>query len=70
MMILVTDGFFEWENTEGEQLGIERLIEVAREHRDAPARTLIDRLTEATRRFGAGVAQADDLTALVIKKTG
>ena len=27
LLLLVTDGFFEWENPEGEQFGIERLQE-------------------------------------------
>jgi phosphoserine phosphatase RsbU/P len=68
MMILVTDGFFEWINADGEQFGIERMCELIRRHRDLPAEDIIRRLHEAVVTFAAGTPQADDLTAVVVKK--
>src|SRR6185436_18386544 len=37
MLALVTDGFYEWENPEGEEFGLTRLEEVIRESRNRPA---------------------------------
>ena len=67
MMVLVTDGFFEWADAEGQQFGTERLFKVIREHRDSPVAEVISRMHEAVLAFANGTEQADDLTAVVIK---
>ena len=68
MMILVTDGFFEWQNTAKEQFGMKRLFEVIRRHRHAPSAEIIEHLHEAVLAFVDGRPQDDDLTAVIIKK--
>lgn len=68
ILILVTDGFFEWANRDGELFGTERIFDVVRTHRADPARRIIERLHEAVVRFGEGTTQADDLTAIVVKR--
>lgn len=68
MMILVTDGFFEWINAKEEQFGISRMCDVIRAHRDDGAEAIIRTLHEAVVSFSDGTTQADDLTAVIIKK--
>jgi phosphoserine phosphatase len=68
-MLIVTDGFFEWENEDGEQYGINRLKEELQRCREKPATELIEQLYLSVLRFVGNAPQSDDLTALVIKKT-
>ena len=68
MMVLVTDGFFEWCDAAGEQYGTERLADIIIAHRDASSETIIDKMYRAVLAFTGGTAQVDDLTAVVIKK--
>ena len=68
ILMLVTDGFDEWANAEDEQFGTERIFNVIRAHRSEPAVELIKRLHESVLAFSGGTEQADDLTALVVKK--
>ncbi len=70
MMVLVTDGFLEWANPEGEQFGVERLCDVIRQHRDLPSEDIIKLIHRAVLEFAAGTVQSDDLTAVVIKRSG
>jgi len=68
MMVVVTDGFFEWRNEHGEEYGIDRLAEAVRRYRNEPAAAMIGHLNEELSRFVGPVPQPDDLTALVIKR--
>lgn len=68
MLALVTDGFYEWENPDGEQFGLKRLEAVIRESRDDPAAEVIARLRSAVDRFCKGTEQMDDLTAVILKR--
>lgn len=69
MLVLVTDGFFEWQNDSGQQFGTERLgkFVVANAHR-APDE-FISLLHATVVAHAAGTGQPDDLTAVVVKKT-
>ena len=68
MMILITDGFFEWVGTDGEQFGTQRIAEIVMALRDRPCCEIIQTIYDAVLKFAAGTAQADDLTAVIIKK--
>ena len=68
MVVLVTDGFFEWENPDGEQFGLDRLDEAIRQARDLPAREIIPAMYSAVLKFADGTAQGDDLTAVIVKR--
>lgn len=68
MMVLVTDGFFEWQDAEREQFGMDRIFEILRTHRDCTAVEIIRRLHEAVVAFAGDMPQADDLTALIVKR--
>ncbi|MCK4658844.1 MAG: SpoIIE family protein phosphatase [Phycisphaerae bacterium] len=68
ILVIITDGFFEWINPDAEQFGTERIFEIVRAHRAAPAQDIIQRLHQAVVQFGRGTVQADDLTVIVVKR--
>jgi serine phosphatase RsbU (regulator of sigma subunit) len=67
-VVLPTDGFFEWENVEGEQFGLERMEEVIRASRQLAPAEIIAQLYDAVTKFSNGTKQQDDLTAVIIKR--
>lgn len=68
MVLLATDGFFEWENDHGEQFGVQRTEEAIRASRDLAPSEIIARLYDAVHTFSTGCKQQDDLTAVIIKR--
>ena len=68
MIVLVTDGFYEWQNPESEEFGLVRLKETIHAARDCSPEELIARLYTAVKDFSKGTAQNDDLTAVVLKR--
>jgi len=66
--VIMTDGFFEAVNDAGDQFGIERMIKRFRRDRDLPAAEMIAGLHKAVTEFTGRSAQADDLTAIVIRR--
>ncbi len=69
LMVLVTDGFLEWARADGEQFGATRLEQTIHQHRDESSAAIIHAIREAVLAFAAGTPQADDLTAVVIRRT-
>ena len=67
LLVLATDGFFEWANTQ-EQFGVER-EEVIRTSRHLPPKEIISKMYGAVVEFSGGTKQQDDLTAVIIKRT-
>jgi serine phosphatase RsbU (regulator of sigma subunit) len=68
ILILATDGFFEWANPFGERFGADRMERSIRESRDKSAADLIHDLHQNVLEFSHGTKQMDDLTAIVIKR--
>jgi serine phosphatase RsbU (regulator of sigma subunit) len=68
LLVLATDGFFEWANAAKEQFGSERLENSVRAKRDQSAAEIISSLYQDVLRFADGTPQKDDLTAIVIKR--
>ncbi|WP_047495716.1 PP2C family protein-serine/threonine phosphatase [Terriglobus sp. TAA 43] len=68
LVVLATDGFFEWEDASGEQFGLERLEQAVRKARDLAPEEIIAELYHAVKHFAGGTEQIDDLTAVVIKR--
>jgi PAS domain S-box-containing protein len=68
VLLLTTDGFFEWMNPEGEQYGISRLESFLETHHALPSDEMIRRLHADVLAFARGTVQKDDLTAVVIKR--
>lgn len=68
LLLLATDGFFEWENAREEQFGHERLGQTIRAVREKSAAEIISSLHQEVLRFANGTKQMDDLTAIVLKR--
>ncbi len=68
VFLLLTDGFFEWTNRAGEQFGVDRIRAFLRDHHALSARGLIDGLRQMVVDFSGGTPQADDLTAIVVRR--
>ncbi len=69
-LAIVTDGFFEWTDPRGHCFGVERLRDRIWRSRDRPAGAIIRDLHQAVLAFSGGTPQPDDLTAVIIKRTG
>jgi serine phosphatase RsbU (regulator of sigma subunit) len=68
MIVLVTDGFYEWQNPQSEEFGLTRLKDTIHAARDCAPEEVIARLFAAVKEFSKGTAQNDDLTAVVLKR--
>jgi serine phosphatase RsbU (regulator of sigma subunit) len=68
MLVLTTDGFFEWANFKDEQFGYDRLKATIQSCCDLPAAEVISRLYASVKEFANGTSQQDDLTAIVLKR--
>jgi serine phosphatase RsbU (regulator of sigma subunit) len=69
ILLLVTDGFLEWENSAGEDFGSERLTATVRQFSDREPEVIIAELYDAVLNFAQGTQQKDDLTAVLIKRS-
>ena len=67
LFVLFTDGMSEMMNPAHDCFGEERLGDLAGTHRDLPLGDLADRLVSEVRAFGAGAAQHDDMTMLLLR---
>jgi phosphoserine phosphatase RsbU/P len=65
---ITTDGFFEATNATGADFGIDTMLEVFRTHRDRSATDMIAQLHGEVTEFVGDLPQADDLTAVLIKR--
>ena len=68
LLVLATDGFFEWANPQDELFGPKRLEQVIRTSRVKHPSEIISDLYQAVIRFSGGTKQQDDLTAVIIKR--
>jgi serine phosphatase RsbU (regulator of sigma subunit) len=69
-LVLATDGFFEWANAAGEQYGTRRLEAFVAAHAHEPPAELVAKLHASVIAHASGSAQPDDLTVVVIKRSG
>ena len=68
LFVLLTDGFYEWARQDKEMFGTDRAVEVIRKEKGGSANEVLSALRKAVEDF-ADTPQADDLTAIIIKKT-
>jgi len=68
LLLLITDGFFEWENASEEQFGFDRLSSMIRTFSHLHPEEIIAELYHAVLAFSGGTRQKDDLTAVLIKR--
>jgi serine phosphatase RsbU (regulator of sigma subunit) len=64
---VLSDGFFEAKNPDGEELETDRVIEIIRGHRDASASEILRAIRSATDEFTGGAPQDDDQTLVIVK---
>jgi len=69
IVVLVTDGFLEWENPSGEQFGTDRLRAIVRHFNHREPEVIIAELYDSVVKFAQGTPQQDDLTAVLIKRS-
>ena len=68
LLVLATDGFFEWADATCNRFGTERLEVSLRAAHSKPAAEIISTLYQDVLRFAGGTKQMDDLTAIVLKR--
>jgi sigma-B regulation protein RsbU (phosphoserine phosphatase) len=71
MLVFYTDGIIETQGRDEQgrtlgEYGIERLLEVAREHRGETAREVVDAIFTSVESFGGNCQQEDDRTVMVV----
>jgi serine phosphatase RsbU (regulator of sigma subunit) len=68
LVLLVTDGLFEWANAAGEAYGLDRLRASIRARAAHSAEEMIQGLYHEAREFAAGAEQGDDVTIVVVRR--
>jgi len=69
VIVFYTDGVTEVFDDEGREFGMERLIEVVKEHQNRPSHEILDKIVESVRNFASKTHLFDDLTAIVLKRS-
>jgi serine phosphatase RsbU (regulator of sigma subunit)/integral membrane sensor domain MASE1 len=68
-VVMYTDGVTEAMNFQWEQFGTERLEAVIKEYSQASSVELAEHILTAVRQFTSGIAQSDDITLLILRRT-
>src|SRR6516164_3624635 len=68
-LVLYTDGVTEALNTEGDEFGVDRLMQSVRASANAGAQAIVKRIIEDVREFTGSIPQNDDMTLIAIRKT-
>jgi anti-sigma regulatory factor (Ser/Thr protein kinase) len=69
ILVLISDGVYEYRNSADEQFGEERVVEVVRAHCSASMAALSSCLLEAVEAFASGAPQEDDITLVLVKRS-
>jgi sigma-B regulation protein RsbU (phosphoserine phosphatase) len=67
-LLIFSDGVSEARNGAGQELGVDRLVEIVRGGLVLDAAGLVDRIERAVDEFAAGAPVDDDRTLLVLKR--
>jgi len=65
---LISDGVYEYNNTEGEQFGENRVAGVFREHHQKTTAQLCNKLLQAVSEFSREAPQEDDITLVLVRR--
>ena len=68
IIMLLTDGFYEWANPAGDLFGAERVSDILLTNAEKTPEEILEIIQTKVRDFSQGTVQADDLTAIVIKR--
>jgi len=67
LLCLYSDGITECADSEEEEFGFDRLVEVLRRHREAPLEEIVRAIDRATTAFAQGRPQGDDQTVVLLR---
>ena len=67
ILVFYTDGVSEALNSESEEFGVERLVELVRIYRDLGAMDMVRRICREVQRFESDAVPQDDLTLSIVK---
>ncbi len=68
ILVLLSDGFYEYHDAAGEQFGEDRVRDIVSAHRDKPMSDLLGILQASVDAFARGAPQEDDMTAVLVKR--
>jgi len=68
VLVLLSDGIYEFESRQGAPFGEERVARQVQYHHHLPAAELAHQVLAATFEHGQGVAQADDITLVIVRR--
>lgn len=68
ILALISDGVYEYNNSDGTPFGEDRVAQVFRAHHQLPMTGLTDRLIQAVRAFGGEAPQQDDITLVLVRR--
>ncbi|MFO1281659.1 MAG: SpoIIE family protein phosphatase [Burkholderiales bacterium] len=68
ILVVLSDGYYEYENGAGEAFGEARVRAIVAEHRHEPADHLLARIEAAVGLHAAGAPQADDMTGVIVRR--
>lgn len=68
-LVLYTDGVTETLNAEGDEFGVERMMQSVRASTTNGAQAIVRKIIEDVRDFSGSVPQNDDITVIAIRKT-
>ena len=69
LLFLYTDGVIELEDRDGEEFGLQRLQELAHEHRREALPVIAEHVSDRLRSWSGGAGQSDDVTMLLVRRT-
>jgi sigma-B regulation protein RsbU (phosphoserine phosphatase) len=67
--VLYTDGVTETLNSDGDEFGLERMMQAVRASATKGAPAIVTRIIDDVRDFAGSVPQNDDITLIAIRKT-
>jgi phosphoserine phosphatase RsbU/P len=68
ILVLLSDGIYEYQNDLGEQYGEQRVEEILAAHHGQPMARLSTLLLDAVQAFAGGAPQEDDMTIVLVKR--
>ena len=68
LLVLLSDGIYEFENRQGAQFGEERVARLLEYHHRLPAAELARQILSATFEFGRDTSQEDDITLVLVRR--
>lgn len=68
VLVLLSDGIYEYENREGVQFGTERVAALLEQHHGLSAAELSQQILGAVRQHARGMEQKDDITIVLVKR--